>query len=190
MTAWVDINLPYSIAPQHQLMAYPDVPDLSKYEEAIFGHTENELRNMIDFIKWVEIKDRIEDEMELEGFPAGAQWETESQKRVNDLAGPELARSIALLARIRAWQISEAKDLPEHQAFDAEYERVSSFNRSLTFQGRGLDLPGTQIEMADGSRYLIGDICPNRGRSSMYAPFEGDAIVICYRRLITSGMCP
>lgn len=46
-------------------------------------------------------------------------------------------------------------------------------------------VPGTQIETADGNRYLIGDINRLRGTCDDCRAFSGDVVVVRYRLLLT-----
>ena len=53
-----------------------------------------------------------------------------------------------------------------------------------SFTERGLNLPGTEIQMEDGTCYLIGDINASRGTCSCCTLFWSSDIVKRYRVLI------
>lgn len=64
----------------------------------------------------------------------------------------------------------------------------SSAHRPESFASKGLNEPGTQVRMADGSTYLIGDINQNRGVCDDCVEFDADTIVEAYRVLVTKEM--
>ena len=68
-----------------------------------------------------------------------------------------------------------------YAAWDAHNLRVTKD----TFCGRGLNQPGTQIELENGEKYLIGDIAPTGGWSEDNGPFQDHAVVLRYRVLLT-----
>lgn len=72
----------------------------------------------------------------------------------------------------------------EIAAWQAEVAHACAENDAGCFTGRGLAQPGTLIEMADGSRFLIGDINQKGGDCDDCLAFLYDEIVARYKVVV------
>jgi hypothetical protein len=184
-TDWITANLPYSDIPEGMEIPYPTSPDTSEQERALFGMTSDEALNALDGNARIECDaallaefEESHPESDYEG-PSFEEFRREEwPKRI-----PEVYAKYAKYWEICDWLRAQ----PEDPEWKATCESVTAQNNQLTFQGRGLAQPGTQIEMADGKRYLIGDINTNRGVCDDCVAFDGNAIVVRYRVLIMKG---
>lgn len=82
--------------------------------------------------------------------------------------------------------MSEWRD--QHPALNEYYRLCQERNEAAStrsFCGQNLNQPGIQIELADGSRYLIGHINPNRGVCDDCTKFPTTTVITRYRVLVT-----
>lgn len=70
---------------------------------------------------------------------------------------------------------------PEYIAWEAASKEFRRQENKLSFCGRGLNVPGTLIEMADGTIHLMGTINCSRGCCDDCEAFEREAIVKRYK---------
>lgn len=202
---WIDINLPYSEIESVDNVVFPIMPDTQEQERQKFGITEQEALAKMDYQIDVEAEIKSEYEKEFgpieypeddtdEAIEAYHQMEKERLSTIIKIAEREWPRRYAeefknrrLIWAIREW----VANLPEVKAIEDAYQAQQVQNEELekthTFAGRGLNKPGTQIELENGDVFLIGDINPNRGTCDDCTAFDSDDIVVRYRVLVPTA---
>lgn len=191
-TTWIEINLPFSFDPTEDDEAKDPLPDIEDDIRAQFGHMPYEITASINerwptfFDDRAMVEADTYDHFSSTGNP-DAVSEEDWQAHMRDLLlgiNPEYDEALRLVAVRNAAQ-DASWNHPEMKAWDA---RTKGVRRNRTFTGRGLALPGVQVEMADGSRHLIGDINKVGGVCDDCTAFDSAAIVTRYRVLIPFEM--
>lgn len=164
MSDWIDCNLPWSSNP---LSPYPDVSDEIREH---FGTSKAEV-----FDKWFP-QPGLDELLEIEGEidPHRDLSEEEKEKtivRAWSLRGDEQkkrAEAWLLWRQILQWE-DENLQVPEEK------------EEQPSFEGLGLNKPGTRIQLESGQVLWIGDINPNRGVCDDCCLFDEDTLVVRYK---------
>lgn len=186
---WIEINLPFQL---HDLKYDGEpAPDFSEQEKKLFGITfaESEELSRNGLIKFFSVEDRIKEQLnqfKLD-FPFAEADEIDQFNEYlfraaeeNDKAVRDVRFHRTLSPKYYKW----LEQQPEYQAWDkresAAYERAWIEHKQKSFCGRGLNVPGTLIELEDGSIHLIGSINTNGGVCSDCVAFDESMIVKRY----------
>lgn len=166
---WITVNLPWGRrAPR---AGYPECPDTSALEMAQFGTTMEEIEGRMKALN-LDLAFRKTVDAVLNGRPeeeAFAEFGVRSARHAEFLAFREQR------SEMRRW-------LGEHPVMVAHRAACEIAVKRGSFQE--FAAPGVQIEMADGSRHLIGDINMLAGVCDDCRAFDSDAVVVRYRVLI------
>jgi len=182
---WVEINLPYSSTGVAHSDIAPPYPNLEEEELAKFGVTRSSLWDQfskdINMMRHMEVITKAAecgvpyDQREI----AASKYFKEAW--LSDNPEYQEAHDASLLReQIRIWQDAH----PDMIAYDESYTKNLKADKLMTFLGRGLAKAGVQIEMADGKRYMIGDINKAAGICGYNQAFDDTSIVIRYRVLL------
>lgn len=191
---WIACGLPYDATAGNwfwdQLRERDIIEtNLDGEELTLFGATRDELwKQYGDLIEEVRTY-RDTDLYELlaeQGFGKGTyEFETEEANHLNTWLASRPEHKAAwdaqvLREKIRVWRLTH----PAWVEYNRRYDELRQEEVQQTFVGRGLAKPGTLIEMADGSRHLIGSINPNKGICDDCVAFNGADIVVRYAVLV------
>lgn len=194
MTDWIEINLPWKDSGSTEdWNNRPLPPDASDQVRELFGYSLDELTALIDF----DLKQQLADDLDLDTEPSGEilpdDWSEEAEAAAEEekcrifraeyqKRHPEQWALDEKRIAIVNWLSSRPPDPSHVAAMDAWQARIDS----MSFTGRGLAVPGTQIEMADGERHLIGEINQNGGVCDDCMAFGAEDIIVRYRVLLTT----
>jgi len=181
---WIKINLPWSVDRPH----FKDPPDLKAEVKAQFGTSlasldkkfealEEKLNGKMAFSTVWDLMEKHQDK--LKKFPIG------SVKRAR-LIAKEWAKQPGREEIANLWlKIQEVKrwkdDHPQTKAWHKAYMAFLKSPMPDSFTARGLNKPGTRIEVQDGTVYWIGDINVNKGVCDDCTAFENDTVVVRYQ---------
>jgi hypothetical protein len=206
MSKWIDLNLPYAINNVKTL----EIPDLSKFEIEEFGSTISDIiksfsqndekdvayYNTKSYMEFEDMEINLEELVKKE--ICGEQSIEESDEdylnrcdlKQDDINRELDARIIKLnlpiykkICLVRGqfdWKHKKLEQLGYYEA-NEKYMESQTIN---SFCGRGLNNPGTLIEVEENgklSEYLIGDINVNCGVCNDCVAFNSNAIVKRYK---------
>lgn len=188
---WTDFNGPFWKVVRENYIHMPPKPDLSdrclplfgfRSEEECFTHLRATYGAKLDAIG--EENDRICVTLDADPTPrTDEEITTEIRRRLDEyiVDHPELHDAWAArinYRKLRAWIM----DQPEIKAWWELEEHLRKMADD-SFVGRGLARPGTQIELDNGKRFLIGHINTAGGTGDEWSAFDRSAIVVRYRTL-------
>lgn len=189
MSEWIEINLPWttSILSAMDRPDYPEMPDLDRRVKEVFGTTTSE--------EWGKITRKDHSRYETStgsGATAhlqlmkkmGDEYDTISQeafsRKLEETGIPAVLKVLSyhkLRRRIEDWY----KDQPEVIAWEAAKQRWQEEQHQKSFTGRGLNKPGTLVEVFDGDvtkQFLIGDINTLAGVCDDCTAFDGYTVIV------------
>lgn len=164
MSDWIEINLPWSNYFHWDMNQpdYPKMPNLDNRVKEVFGTTIQEEHNKIsrkEHSRYVTA--RLELIKKL-----GNKYDTMSQntceRKLEETGIPAVLKVLSyhkLRRKIEDWH----KDQPEMIAWEQDKKRWREEQTQKSFTGRGLNKPGTLVEVLDGDvtkQLLIGHINP------------------------------
>lgn len=183
---WIEINLPWG-SPHTFRVPYPD---LSKREREEFGQTGTEVMEAFNQLfkdSFIKIESEVEDkllnlssveEMSEDEYNATKNKIWESYKdEPSVIAKNELKKFNTIT---NDWESSQ----PEIIEYQKRYNELKQIEDQQSFVGRGLNKPGTLIELQDGKREFIGTINTLRGVCDDCTPFENNAIIKRYAVIV------
>jgi hypothetical protein len=182
MSDWIEINLPWHIHLPWE--DRPRQPDLSEKEKEFFGTTLDEWKENIKLTELNKQRNELQAQFEQSLYERqidrySDEWETLMDGFALEMRDkfPGIVAYHEECDKRDAWD----KQQPEFQAWEEALEEFRRKESELSFYGRGLNVPGTLIEMADGAIYLIGSINTARGCCDDCAAFEREDIVKRYK---------
>lgn len=177
---WIEINLSWHVTFSNQ--DRPKYPDLSKKEKKVFGNTldksvpSDKIFNKYHKLfyafevdqgfKWNEVAGEVLEQKQAEFF-------AKYKDNADVIAVIEYRR---FKAEIEVWSDVQ----PEVIEFKKALEIYNKKEGAKSFSGRGLAVPGTLIELEDGSIEFIGSINSSGGTCNDCRAFDDDVIIKRY----------
>lgn len=182
MVNWIDINLPWR--DDFYSEDGPKMPDLQEREREVFGISlkESEETNQHHFEAYSELLDKLRALQVEVGFDFSPGSEC---NRIEEEFWSEHGRDECVLIKKMHLVLEEkiipwSNEQPEWKAYSKAVDEYSAKQKLNSFTGRGLNKPGTIIEMADGSIELIGTINDIAGICNDCVRFEREEVVVRY----------
>jgi hypothetical protein len=184
---WIVCNLPFSESGKAESeFVFPPSPDLSADEKAKFGLTWDEVEAQMEG-PMADLRDEWQQACNDAWANPGNVSSDTMDRRLRKAFKAKGPRHVAFL-ELRKLRGRMTRWSAQHPATIAHREACTAVRYEGTFKGLGLVRPGVQIEMANGKRYLIGDVNRLRGVCDDCTEFDTTDIVVRYRVLVPESI--
>ena len=180
MIEWIECNLPWQ-APYWA--ETPDAPDLSEREREVFGFTNKEKEAKVNWEEIMSLDYRMDIGLEDSSWDEKERKKSEKFKELQDTN-----TNVKVMLEYKTFEEKYEEwweKQPEIKSWIVECDSIEKeFERTKDgFCDRGLNKPGTLIELDNGKFHLIGSINSNRGICDDCVAFDNSTIVKRYRRI-------
>lgn len=182
---WIEINLPF-YTPLEKIH-YPEYPDIKEDMEKDLGKKVNiESLFSIEVLKIYNKIDEFKDNRDIEEIDYSGDV-SDLKKYLCNIFEENI---VDLFLEFRKYKYLENEWIinnPKIIEWQKEYHKVMEYKKSLTFCGRGLNTPGTLIEIEideENTIFLIGNINTHGETPDDIEEFDGKTIVKRYAKVI------